>query len=119
MNTKNITIALWFTLFLAGCSNQTSVQSTTSDKIVIIGEPQSFLYAYDMAKKECEKENKKTVYIADQNAGLDEVSFECVIEEEEVVANAETEADTEMEGETESETVEKVEIPEVENTSAE
>lgn len=96
MNTRNtnIFVVLCAITLLSACSNEPSIKSASMDKVTIGAPANKFLEAYDLAKKECQKNTRKAIYITDETADLKEVSFECIGEEEKVVADAET--NTEM-----------------------
>jgi predicted metallo-beta-lactamase superfamily hydrolase len=83
-----------FILMITGCSNDLTIKSASSDKVVIVGNPANFTEAYEMAQKECQKHTKSAIYITDETADLDVVAFECVGEEVETeVAESETQAE--------------------------
>lgn len=91
-NSKIFTIAC-FILLIAACSNEPSIKSATSDKVIISGPPEKFTAAFELAKKECLKNTKTAEYIPDSTVDLKEVAFNCVGPgaEEEVAATEETE----------------------------
>ena len=82
MNTWNKNLLIIFSLssLLTACSNQTLVQSVTTDQIVIRGEPKSeqFVTAYRMAQTQCQKSVRNAEYIADYADNLQKISFKCV-----------------------------------------
>ncbi len=86
-------------MLMTACSNQLTIQSVTTDKVVIKAPPENFIDAYEVAKKECEKNTKKAEYITDDTAGIEVVSFNCVGEEviAEQVATENEEAPAESE----------------------
>jgi hypothetical protein len=90
MNTTYINkfVVLSFIMLNAACSTGPTIDSATSDMVVISAPSEQFVEAYDMAKKECLKYTKTAHYITDQTADLGIVSFNCIGEEieEEVVA---------------------------------
>ncbi len=89
-NSKLFTIAC-FILLIAACSNEPSIKSATSDKVIIGGPPEKFTAAYELARKECLKNTKIAQYIPDNTTGLSEVSFNCVGPEEAEAKPEETE----------------------------
>ncbi len=92
---RKLFITFCFIVLITACSNEPKIKSVTEDKVVVGAPAEQFLGAYDLAKKECEKNTKTAHYIPDDNIDLEVVSFNCIGQEEEVVA--ETEADTEAE----------------------
>jgi hypothetical protein len=108
-NSKIIIIVISFVM-IAGCKILTShTSSVAPDKVVLNEDPNDFRHAYDKANKECKKGDRKTVYIPDTTANLDQFTFECVAEEQEVVAEGENDeeanASTDDNSSIESETV--------------
>ncbi len=83
MNSQNRSLFIIFcsVVLITACSNQVSIQSITSDMVVVKAPPENFIDAYDAAKKECEKNTKKAEYIPDDTVGLEIVAFNCVGEE--------------------------------------
>ena len=104
---RSLFVIFCFIVLITACSNQPTIQSVTSDKVVIKAPPEKFVDAYDMAKKECEKNTKQAQYITDDTAGLEVVAFNCVGEEVEVA----TEETEEAPAEAEEVTAETEEIP--------
>jgi predicted metallo-beta-lactamase superfamily hydrolase len=95
-----------YILMIAGCSNDLTIKSASSEKVVIAGDPKYFTEAYEMAKNECEKHTKSATYITDETADLNVVAFQCIGEEVETeVAESEAQSE-EAPVETESETEE-------------
>lgn len=90
MNTRNRNLfaIISFIVLIAGCSNEPSIKSVTGDKVVISGHPEKFVDAVDMARKECQKNDKVAEYIPDEKAALDVVEFKCVSQEEIAAAEA-------------------------------
>jgi hypothetical protein len=78
---RNLLVIFCFIVLITACSNQVSIQSITSDMVVVKAPPENFIDAYDAAKKECEKNTKKAEYIPDDTVGLEIVAFNCVGEE--------------------------------------
>lgn len=110
-NRKLLTVFCLSALVTA-CSNDPKIKSASADKVIISAPTEKFLGAYDLAKKECEKNTKTAHYIADDTADLEILAFDCVGQEEEVVAEAaseetaaepDTEASVEIEQETPTE----------------
>jgi hypothetical protein len=120
MNTQNnnLFVIFCFIVLIAGCSNQPKIISATEDKVVVKAPANKFTNAYDLAKKECEKNTRTTKYITDSSESLEEVAFDCIapVVEEEVVAETEAATSTEEENvaesdtEAESSTEEEIEI---------
>ncbi len=98
-NSKIFTIAC-FILLITACSNEPSIISVTSDKVIIGGPPEKFTAAYELAKKECLKNTKTAEYIPDTTVNLKEVAFNCVGPEAEEEAAATEETITEDEADT-------------------
>jgi hypothetical protein len=100
MQHRNLLATFCFIVLITACSNEPSIISATPDRVVVTGPPEKFVAAYDKAKKECEKNTKNAIYIADTEADLKEVAFDCIGEEAEVVAETTTEEEpTEAEDE--------------------
>ncbi len=93
MNTQNrkLLTAFCFIVLVTACSNDPKIMSSTSDRVVIDAPAEKFLDAYNLAKKECEKNTKTAHYIADDSSDLDVVAFNCIGQEEDVVAEATSE----------------------------
>ena len=89
MNTRNRNLFVILCLFnlINGCGITTSIQSATSDKVVIRAEPEKFTDAFLMAKDECQKYTKNTDFIIDGTASLEAVAFNCVEPEAEEVSS--------------------------------
>jgi hypothetical protein len=94
---KNIGTILCFFILITACSNGPSIRSVKNDKVVISVEPKSFVEAYDLAQKECQKTDQNATYIADAAISLKEVVFDCVGNEEVAAATAETESSSDTE----------------------
>ena len=110
-NSKIFTITC-FILLITACSNEPSIKSATSDKVIIGGPPEKFTAAYDLAKNECQKNTKTAEYIPDTNVSLKEVAFNCVGPEAEEEAVATEKTTTEDEADTEEIPTEVEENPE-------
>jgi len=78
-----------FILLITACSNEPSIISATSDKVIVGGPPEKFTAAYDLAKKECLKNTKTAEYFPDSTVGLNEVAFNCMSPEEKLAATEE------------------------------
>jgi hypothetical protein len=110
MNTRNrkLFTIIFFSVMVSACSNQAKIISSSEDQVVVKAQPQSFTEAYDMAKKECEKNTRIAQYIPDGREDLNEVAFNCFNPNPEVVAEAavdeNSEEQTEIAVETESTT---------------
>ncbi len=89
LNSRLFAIAC-FILLTTACSNQPSIKSATSDKVIIGGPPDKFTSAYELAKIECQKNTKIAQYIPDNTASLSEVAFNCVGLEAEATEEATT-----------------------------
>jgi predicted metallo-beta-lactamase superfamily hydrolase len=100
---RNLFVIFYCIVLITACSNQLSIQSTSDDKVVISGPPEKFVDAYEMAKKECQKNTKNAEYITDETASLNLVAFNCVGQEVETETVAETATEAETETATESE----------------
>jgi hypothetical protein len=107
---KIFTIAC-FILLIAACSNEPSIKSATSEKVIIGGPPERFTAAYELAKNECQKNTKIAQYIPDNTTGLSEVAFNCVGAEGEEEAATTEETTTENEADTEEMPTEVEENP--------
>ena len=85
MNTqnRNLFVTFCFIVSIAGCSNGPSIQSVTDDKVVISAQPEAFVQAFELARKECQKSDKFAQYISDETTSLKEVAFNCVAPETE------------------------------------
>jgi hypothetical protein len=101
MNTRNrnLFVTFGFIVLITACSNEPKIKSATEDKVVVGASAEQFLDAFDLAKKECEKNTRTAHYIPDDNVDMEIVSFNCVGQEEEVVAEAEADTGTAMEAE--------------------
>jgi len=88
-NTRNRNLFVILCLFnlITGCYISTSIQSATSDKVVIRTQPERFTNAFVMAKEECQKYTKNADYILDGTASLEAVAFNCVEPEAEEVSS--------------------------------
>lgn len=89
MLNRNLLLIFSFITIFSACSNQVTIKSSTPDKVVISAPAEKFVEAYDVAKKECEKNTKIAQYIPDETKDLREVSFNCFGEDPEEVATAE------------------------------
>lgn len=92
-NSKLFAVA-YFALLITACSNEPTIKSATSDKVIIGGPPEKFTRAYDLAKIECQKNTKIAQYIPDNTASLSEVAFNCVGPEIEATEESTTAATT-------------------------
>ena len=99
---RNLFIIFCFIVLISGCGNQLTIQSATSEMVVIKAPVGNFIDAYDLAKKKCQENTKNAVYIPDYSADINIVAFNCVGEEvEEVATESETTpAETEEEAPT-------------------
>tara|TARA_R110000782_G_scaffold65058_1_gene132461 strand:- start:755 stop:1120 length:366 start_codon:yes stop_codon:yes gene_type:complete len=86
-NSKLFTIAC-FILSVSACSNDPSIKSASSDKVIIGGPPEKFTAAYELAKAECQKHTKIARYTPDSTTNLSEVTFNCEGSEVEAIAEA-------------------------------
>jgi len=87
MKTQNINlfIILCLSILVTACgSNSPVITSATADKVEIKSPPDQFIEAYDLAKKECDKNTKTAHYIQDNTVSLEEIAFDCIGEEVEV-----------------------------------
>jgi len=89
MNTRNRNLFVILCLFnlINGCSITTSIQSATSDKVVIRAEPERLIEAFLMAKNECQKYIKNTDYIIYGTDSLKAFAFNCLEAEAEEVSS--------------------------------
>ena len=90
---RNLFIIISLLLLFVACSGGPSIQSVKDDKVTLSAAPEDFLEAYGMAQKECKINNKSASYIADQTSSLNTVAFDCVGEEVDTVAEAETQSE--------------------------
>lgn len=105
MDSKNRNLFIIFCSFvlITACSSGPSIKSAKDDKVIISAIPENFLEAYQLAQKECKKNDKSASYIADPASDLKEVAFDCVGEETEAVVEPEVEVETEVETEIQTE----------------
>ncbi len=69
---------------ITACGGQASITQSDENIVIIKANRVNFMDAYDLAKSECEKYEKKVRYIQDYSERLTVVAFECwtdVIEE--------------------------------------
>ncbi|HIF50391.1 MAG TPA: hypothetical protein EYQ42_02460 [Thiotrichaceae bacterium] len=91
---RNLFVIFSFITLITACSSQISVDDVTDNKVVISAPPEKFTEAYDMAKRECQKNTKIAQYITDETSDLNEVAFNCISAEELAAAEAaETQTD--------------------------
>ena len=84
-------------MMIFGCSNYPKIISSTDDQLVLKAKPESFVDAYDVAKKECDKNARIAQYISNGTDSLGEVAFNCFDPNAEAGVLAEAEVDTETE----------------------
>lgn len=84
-------------MLVIACSSDPKVISSTDNQVVVKAKPESFLDAYDLATKECNKNTRIAQYITDGTDKMEEVAFDCFDPnpEAEVVADAEAEEQAE------------------------
>ncbi|GJM05226.1 MAG: hypothetical protein DHS20C09_12170 [marine bacterium B5-7] len=93
-NNKIFTIACSI-LLISACSNDPSIKSASSDKVIIGGPPEKFTAAFELARVECQKHTKIARYIPDNAASLSEVTFNCEGPETETTDEVATTSSTE------------------------
>ncbi len=92
---RNIFIIFSFFVLITACSNQPEIISATEDQVIVKAPVDKFTEAFDLAKKECQRNSRTTLYITDGTDKLEEVAFECIAPVVEEVAEADTESQTE------------------------
>lgn len=75
---RNLFIIFCFFVLITACSSGPSIQSVKDDKVIISTQPESFVEAYGMAQKECQKNEKSALYIAEPSSSLKQLAFNCV-----------------------------------------
>ena len=100
-NTIIVAIA-FISLMMSACSSSPKITSATEEQVVIKAKPEKFLDAYDIAKRECDKNARIATYITDGTDSLGEVAFNCFNPNPEPEVVAESDVDTATEEITES-----------------
>ncbi len=96
---RNLLVIFCFFVLITACSGGPSIQSAKEDQVIISAPPKSFVEAYGMAQKECSKNDKSALYIAEPTNSLKKVAFNCVGQTVEPVAETQTEVETTAEEE--------------------
>lgn len=112
---KKLLITFCFITLITACSNDPKIKSATEDTVVIGAPAENFLGAYDLAKKECDKNTRTVQYFSDDTTDLEVVTFNCIAQEEETVAEADTDTETEAEADTTEEDLEEEPVMEEES----
>ena len=117
-------VVILFSFLISACSNQAEIISASEEKVIVKAPAGSFVEAYDLAKKECQKYTTSIAYATDESAPLEEVAFDCTGEKLEPVAEVQETAVSETVEQTQEETVveeetatEEESIPEQEEES--
>ena len=116
---RNLTILFILSVMVSACSNSPKIVSASEDKVILKAAPESYLDAYDMAKRECDKNARIAQYITDGTDSLNSVAFNCFDPnaEAEVVAEAEAETEIDVNAEAEAVTEEILEETPIEETT--
>ena len=112
MNIRYRSLLIFFCLIIliAGCSNQATIRSVKDNKIIVYAPADRFNDAYELAKQECQKNEKIAKYITNGTTSLNNVAFECMSPE--VEATTETGSQTETATDTTEKTLPEESLPE-------
>ena len=94
IHTRNLIAIIFISTMMTACSNSPKIISASDDQIILKAKPESFLDAYDIAKRECDKNTRIAQYITDGTESLNEVAFSCFDPNAEAEVIAEADVDT-------------------------